>query len=95
VRHKVAFVAVLVVTAFTPAVIERIAPQAGAAPRRALFCLLVLYFGALGPYLAFRPSKPKEAQATGEASRWAKAALCTAWLLFCAFFLYSGLAGEA
>ena len=53
------------------------------------------YLAALGPLLAFGKTAPNEPRSQGQLVPWLKAISCTAWLLFCAFFLYSGLAGEA
>ena len=94
-KHKVAFLAALIVAAFAPAVLERAVPQLGPAPGRALFTLLIAYFAAFGPLLAFGKRASTLPPSQGTLVSWLKAMFCTAWLLFCAFFLYSGLAGEA
>jgi hypothetical protein len=70
----------------SPPLLERFVPATGETPGRVLFIFLISYLALLVPYYAFRNYSANWSLK----SKWFRAAICTAWVFVCVWFIYAG-----
>jgi hypothetical protein len=74
-----------------PFLLDKTVPQLGEIPGKFLFVLLIVYFGALVPYLVFRNALVEASDIRTVKWPWVRAALCNLWITCCIWFIYAAL----
>jgi hypothetical protein len=68
------------------AVLARVAPSLGSLPGTVLFVVMVSYFAAVIPWVAFINPLPERPWSLGSTAwAWGRAIACSLWIVFCAW----------